>query len=93
MASFLLFLLGLVIVLGLRRKKKKQQRTAREPRVEDENPVYGMYYFADGGHVDAGQSEVVDENVYYAAGGEDQAIGSQILADLGFENWEDICLN
>ena len=69
MWSFLLFLLGLVvvflIVLGLRRKKKKQQGTAREPRVEDENPVYGMYYFADGGHVDAGESEVVDECDYY----------------------------
>ena len=31
------------------------------------NPVYGMYYFADGGHVDAGKSEVTDENDYYAS--------------------------
>ena len=67
MASFLLLLLAIVIVLGLRHKKKEQQRTAREPGVEDENPVYGMYYFADGGHVDAGKSEVTDDSYYYAS--------------------------
>ena len=39
----------------------------RKPLVErrDENPVYQMYYFADGQHVDYGTSEVQDENQYY----------------------------
>ena len=31
------------------------------------NPVYGMYYFADGGHVDQGGSEVTDDNCYYGS--------------------------
>ena len=80
-----LLLLVLLLVLVLRRKKK-QRREAREPRVEDKNPVYGMYffaytllilililvliligmyYFADGGHIDAGRSEVADNNYCY----------------------------
>ena len=40
----------------------------REPEIEeevDENPVYDMYYFADGEQVDYGTSEVEDENQYY----------------------------
>ena len=31
----------------------------------DENPVYGIYYFADGEEVDESRAEFTDENVYY----------------------------
>ena len=46
----------------------KQKRRNRTPSVEynaDENPVYGMYYFADGQHIDDGTVEVQDDNTYY----------------------------
>ena len=33
----------------------------------DESPIYGLYYFATGGKIDQGKSEVVDKNDYYAA--------------------------
>ena len=33
----------------------------------DECPVYGTYYFPEGGRVDEGKSEAVDKNDYYAA--------------------------
>ena len=46
-------------------KRKKKQRTARDLKKEEENPVYGMYYFADGRHIDEGRLEVVDNNDYY----------------------------
>ena len=46
----------------------KRRRRNRAPSVEhnaDENPVYGMYYFADGRHIDDGTVEVQDDNTYY----------------------------
>ena len=45
----------------------KHRRRNRSTSVEenDENPVYGMYYFADGNHIDDGTSEVQDDNSYY----------------------------
>ena len=45
----------------------KRNRRNRAPSVEhnDENPVYGMYYFADGRHIDDGTVEVRDDNTYY----------------------------
>ena len=46
-------------------KRKKKQRTARDLKKEEENPVYGMYYFTDGRHIDEGRLEVVDNNDYY----------------------------
>ena len=58
--------LALAVVLVLRCKKKKnQKREAREPRVEEMNQVYGMYYFADGQHIDYETAEVQDDNEYY----------------------------
>ena len=56
--------LVLVLVLVVRRNKRKQKAAVR-PKVEDKNPVYGMYYFADGKHIDEGRSEVTDGNDYY----------------------------
>ena len=58
-----LFLLASVLFLVLRRRKK--QRDTKETEDEDENPVYGMYYFATGDHIDGSMSEVVDTNDYY----------------------------
>ena len=66
-AVILLLSLVLVLVLVWRCKKKNQRKEVNEPRVEDENPIYGMYYFVDGGHIDAGRSEVVDDNAYYGS--------------------------
>ena len=45
----------------------KHRRRNRSTSVEenDENPVYGMYYFSDGNHIDDGTSEVQDDNNYY----------------------------
>ena len=45
----------------------RRLRRTREASVErrDENPVYQMYYFSDGQHVDYGNAEVEDDNPYY----------------------------
>ena len=58
-----LFLLASVLFLVLRRRKK--QRDTKETEDEDENPVYGMYEFADGRNIDEGRSEFVDDNENY----------------------------
>ena len=68
LASFLatiLFLFTLVLVLLLRRRKKK--RAANQIKEEDKNPVYGIYYFADGEHIDQSRSEAVDNNENYGS--------------------------
>ena len=65
-AVILLLSLVLVLILVLV-KKRNQRKEARAPGVVDMNPVYGMYYFADGEQIDAGRSEVVDDNDYYGS--------------------------
>ena len=68
LASFLatvLFLLTLALVLLLRRRKKK--RAANQIKEEDKNPVYGIYYFADGELIDQSRSEAVDNNENYGS--------------------------
>ena len=45
-----------------RRQKKSKDMTASS---EDENPVYGIYYFSTGQKIDDNNAEVVDENQYY----------------------------
>ena len=42
-------------------------QAAKETFSTDENPVFGLYYFAKGGKIDEGKSEVVDKNDYYVA--------------------------
>ena len=55
-----------VVILVLVLKRRKNQKTqAGESQSEDLNPVYGMYYFSDGGRIDQSQSEVADGNDYY----------------------------
>ena len=46
-------------------RRKKEQRRITERRSTDQNPIYGMYYFADGRHIDEGRSEVLDNNETY----------------------------
>ena len=65
-AVILLLSLVLVLVLALV-KKRNQRKEARAPEVVDMNPVYGMYYFANGEQIDAGRSEVVDDNADYGS--------------------------
>ena len=58
----------LVAVVGFfvtKRLRRRQSPRASSVEDTDENPVYDMYYFADGQHVDYGTSEVEDENPYY----------------------------
>ena len=52
-----------VIAFILFRRSKKTK--AEEPAEVDENPVYDMYYFADGDRIDYGNVEVEDENQMY----------------------------
>ena len=66
-AVILLLSLVLVLVLVLVKKKNERKEARRAAGVVDLNPVYGMYYFADGEHIDAARSEVVDHNADYAS--------------------------
>ena len=45
----------------------RRTRTTSTVEHNDENPVYGMYYFADGEHVDYETAEVQDDNDYYGS--------------------------
>ena len=65
-AVSVLFLLGVGFVLVLVRKKN-QQRVTKVTKAEDKNPIYGMYYFSDGEHIDESRSEVVDNNDNYGS--------------------------
>ena len=46
-------------------RHQRRTRTASAVENNDENPVYGMYYFADGEHIDYGSVGVQDDNAYY----------------------------
>ena len=52
----------LVVVFLIHRRKREADPSATR---EDENPVYGIYYFSDGGKIDDGTMEVTDENEVY----------------------------
>ena len=60
-----LAVLVFLLVLTLVKWKKKQRAQAGEITGEDLNPVYGMYYFSNGGRIDESQSVVADGNEYY----------------------------
>ena len=57
----LLSIASTVFLLHRRKKNVKEEVVAQG----DENPVYGMYYFANGEHIDYGSAEVQDNNEYY----------------------------
>ena len=65
-AVIVLLILAVVLFLVLRRRKSPQS-AAEQQKPEDKNPVYGMYYFADGERIDESKSEAVDKNVYYGS--------------------------
>ena len=62
-----ILLLSLVLALVLAKKKNEWKEARAGAGVVDLNPIYGMYYFADGENIDAGRSEVVDDNADYAS--------------------------
>ena len=64
-SSVLLILCIAVFVFLIARRLKIKRKPSVERR--DENPVYDMYYFSDGQHVDYGTSEVQDENENYGS--------------------------
>ena len=47
---------------------KSVLKAAKEKFDTDESTIYGLYYFAGGGKIDQGKSEVVDKNDYYSSG-------------------------
>ena len=63
--AFGVLLLAFVAFLLTKRLSRCSSPRASSVEDTDENPVYDMYYFADGQHVDYGTSEVEDENPYY----------------------------
>ena len=59
---FLLLCVAFAFLLCRKRSKKPKEKPVEEV---DENPVYDMYYFADGDRIDYGNVEVEDENQMY----------------------------
>ena len=61
------FLIGIVVFLVVLCSFRKR-RSIQSVRDADENPVYGMYYFADGTKIDSGSSTAQDTNSTYVVG-------------------------
>ena len=61
----ILFIAVLLIVIC--KFKRKKRTTSAVEENNDENPVYGMYYFSDGEHIDYGTTEVQDDNDAYGS--------------------------
>ena len=59
---FLLLCVAFIAFLLCRKRSKKPKE---KPVEVDENPVYDLYYFADGDRIDYGNVEVEDENQMY----------------------------
>ena len=57
----------LMLILGFVLYRKKAQGTGTQTESSDDNPVYGVYYFADDSRVDNGENAVTDSNDYYEA--------------------------
>ena len=57
-----LLCVGVFVLFLCKRKNNKREEVIAQG---DENPVYGMYYFANGEHIDYGSAEVEDDNAYY----------------------------
>ena len=60
-------MLFIAILLFIICKFKRRKRTTSTVENNDENPVYGMYYFGDGEHIDYGTTEVQDDNDAYGS--------------------------
>ena len=60
-----IFLLLCVAFIAFLLRRKRSKNPNEKPVEVDENPVYDMYYFADGDRVDYGNAEAKDENELY----------------------------
>ena len=56
-----------LLVFFICRHQKRTRTTSAVEENNDENPVYGLYYFADGEHIDESRSEVLDNNENYGS--------------------------
>ena len=65
LGGILLAALLLCLLVVVLRYKRKKEIAAAQKSTEDKNPVYGLYYFADGAQIDGGNTEVVDSNAGY----------------------------
>ena len=65
MIGLAVLVLIFVLIVVKWRKKQRAQAQAGEIKGEDLNPVYGIYYFSNGGRIDESQSVVADGNEYY----------------------------
>ena len=61
--ALVLLLIASVLICVLLKRKKKQRTVIKD----EDNPVYGMYYFDDGRHIDEGRSEVINDNEGYVS--------------------------
>ena len=61
--AFGVVLLAILAFLVTRHVRRNSETSSIEE--SDVNPVYGMYYFADGEHIDYGSAEIEDANLYY----------------------------
>ena len=57
-------LTGLLLAfIAVRRRRRDESEPGAER--QDQNPIYGLYYFGDGDKIDGDTAEVTDENTYY----------------------------
>lgn len=45
--------------------RRKRDVPALEATRNDQNPIYGLYYFSDDSRIDSGECEAADANDYY----------------------------
>ena len=64
-ATSMLAPLSIVLIALLLRRILKKKAKAKKTVTQDENPIYGRYYFSDGARVDSSTAEVQDQNALY----------------------------
>ena len=64
-ATSMLATLSIVLIALLLRRILKKKAKAQKTVTQDENPIYGRYYFPDGARVDESTAEVQDQNALY----------------------------
>ena len=64
-ATSMLATLCIVIFALLLRKSLKKKAKAKKVVTQDQNPIYGRYYFPDGVKIDDASAEVEDHNDLY----------------------------
>ena len=64
-ATSMLATLCIVVIVLLLHKSLKRRANARNVVTQDQNPIYGRYYFPDGVKIDDATAEVEDQNDLY----------------------------